>query len=100
MHCASLAMEVIAFLRDRKLPSMANIPTFAEAGGLAHYAPDVQEHIDRTASYVDRILKGARAADLPIHQPTKFELVILKTAKAIGITIPPAMLVCADKRIE
>ncbi len=93
--------QVTAFLRDRKLPSMANIPTFADAGGLAHYAPDVQEYIDRTASYVDRILKGARAADLPIHQPTKFELVInLETAKAIGITIPPAILMRADKRIE
>jgi putative ABC transport system substrate-binding protein len=89
------------FLRDRKLVSTATIPTFAEAGGLVHYAPDVQEYYDRTASYVDRILKGARAADLPIQQPAKFELVInLKTAKAIGITIPPALLLRADRRIE
>lgn len=93
--------QVMAFLHDRKLPSIGTIPTFAEAGGLVHYAPDVQEYYDRTASYVDRILKGARAADLPIQQPTKFELVInLKTAKAIGITVPPAVLVRADKRIE
>jgi len=91
----------MAFLQHRKLASIAIIPTFAEAGGLVHYAPDVQEYYDRTASYVDRILKGARAADLPIQQPTKFELVInLKTAKAIGITIPPAILVRADKVIE
>ena len=82
--------QITAFLRDRKLASIATIPTFAEAGGLVHYAPDVQEYYDRTASYVDRILKGAKAADLPIQQPTKYELVInLKTAKAIGITIPP-----------
>lgn len=93
--------QIMAFLRDRKLASIAAIPTFAEAGGLVHYAPDVQEYYDRTASYVDRILKGARAADLPIQQPTRFELVInLRTAKAIGITIPPAILVRADKVIE
>ena len=93
--------QIMAFLRDRKLPSIAPIPTFAEAGGLAHYAPDVHEYYDRTASYVDRILKGARAADLPIQQPTKFELVInLRTAKAIGLTIAPAILLRADKVIE
>ena len=93
--------QVAAFLRDRKLASIATIPTFAEAGGLVHYAPDVEEYYDRTASYVDRILKGARPADLPVQQPTKFELVInLKTAKAIGITIPPAIEVRADKRIK
>ena len=93
--------QVMVFLRERKLASIATYPTFAEGGGLVHYAPDIQEFYDRTASYVDRILKGARPADLPIQQPTKFELVInIKTAKAIGITIPPAILVRADKVIE
>jgi len=92
--------EIMDFLRNRKLPSMAMIPTFAEAGGLVHYAPDTQEFFDRTASYVARILMGANPADLPIQQPTKFELVInLKTAKAIGITVAPAILVRADRLI-
>ena len=92
--------QIMDFLRDRKLPSMGTIPTFAEAGGLVHYAPDTAEFYDRTATYVARILAGARPADLPIQQPTKFELVInLKTAKAIGITIPPEILVRADNVI-
>jgi putative tryptophan/tyrosine transport system substrate-binding protein len=93
--------QIMDFLRRRKLPSIATIPTFAEAGGLVHYAPDTHEFYDRTASYVARILAGAKPADLPIQQPTKFELVInLKTAKAVGITIPPAVLVRADKVIQ
>jgi len=92
--------QIMAALLKRKLPSIANIPLFAEQGGLIHYAPDVQEFFERTADYVDRILKGARPADLPVHQPTKYELVInVKTARAIGITIPPAVLARADRVI-
>ena len=93
--------QITAAFIKRKLPSMANIPLFAEYGGLVHYAPDVAEFFERTASYVDRILKGARPADLPIHQPTKYELVInIKTARAIGIAIPPAVLARADRLIQ
>jgi putative ABC transport system substrate-binding protein len=92
--------EIIAVLLKRRLPSIATIPLFAERGGLVHYAADVEEFFERTAGYVDRILKGARPADLPIHQPTKYEMVInVETARAIGIAIPPAVLARADRVI-
>src|SRR5262249_27558395 len=74
--------QIMAALLKRKLPSIANIPLFAEQGGLVHYAPDVEEYFERTAGYVDRILKGATPAELPVHQPTKYELVVnAKTAR-------------------
>ena len=93
--------QIVAALLKRKLPSIANIPLFAEKGGLVHYAPDVEEYFERTAGYVDRILKGAGPADLAVHQPTKYELVInIKTARAMGIAIPPAVLARADRVIE
>lgn len=93
--------EIMAFLRDHRLASIAPIPTFAEAGGLAHYSPDGRDFYDRTASYVDRILKGARPSELPVEEPTKFEFVInLSTAKAIGLTIPHNVLLRADRVIE
>jgi putative ABC transport system substrate-binding protein len=93
--------EIMAFLRKHRMASIAAIPTFSEAGGLAHFAPDGRDFYDRTASYVDRILKGARPPDLPVEEPTKFEFVInLRTAKAIGLTIPRSVLLRADKMIE
>lgn len=92
--------QIIAALLKRRLPSIGNIPLFAERGGLAHYAPDVEEFFERTAGYVDRILKGAKPWDLPVHQPTKYELVVnVETARAIGIAIPPAVLARADRVI-
>jgi len=89
-----------AFLRAR-LPSVFMGSAYVTSGGLLGYGPDLRAIAGRAAIYVDRILKGARPGDLPIEQPTKFELTInLKTAKALGLTIPPSLLQRADQVIE
>ena len=84
-----------------KLPSMHGFREDAEAGGLMSYGPDLADLFRRSATYVDKILKGAKPGDLPVEQPTKFELVInLKVAKALGLTIPASVLSRADQVIE
>jgi putative ABC transport system substrate-binding protein len=87
-------------LRHR-LPSVSAFRIHAEAGGLASYAEDLVDMHRRSAVFVDKILKGGKPADLPVEQPTKFELVInLRTARALGIEIPPSVLARADAVIE
>jgi putative ABC transport system substrate-binding protein len=93
--------SIIDFAMSHRAPVISGWPVFAKSGALCTYGPRLTESYRRVAYYVDRILKGAKPADLPIEQPTKFELVInLRTAKALGFTIPPSLLVSADDVIE
>ena len=93
--------RIVGFALKSRLPSVYNRREDVEAGGLMSYGADLADSYRRVAYYVDRILKGAKPADLPVEQPTKFELVInLKTAKQIGLTIPPNVLVRADRVIR
>src|SRR6266480_1662933 len=93
--------RIVGFVLKSRLPSMYFTRGAVEAGGLMYYGADTAESYRRVAIYIDKILKGAKPADLPVEQPTKFEFVInLKTAKQIGVTIPPSVLARADRVIK
>jgi putative ABC transport system substrate-binding protein len=93
--------RIIGFASKRRLPAVFPYTEAVDAGGLMYYGADLTESYRRVAYFVDRILKGAKPADLPVEQPTKFELVInLKTAKQIGLTIPPELLARATRLIK
>jgi putative tryptophan/tyrosine transport system substrate-binding protein len=93
--------RIVEFANQKRLPSIFHSRDFVDAGGLMCYGESTAQSLRRVASYVDKILRGAKPADLPVEQPTKFELVVnLKTAKQIGVTIPPNVLARADRVIR
>jgi putative ABC transport system substrate-binding protein len=94
-------VRILDFANNNKIPAMFEDSSYVVAGGLMSYGPDYQDVFRKAAIFVDKILKGAKPANLPIEQPTKFQLVInLKTAKALGLTVPPSLLTSADEVIE
>jgi putative ABC transport system substrate-binding protein len=92
---------IVSFAEKHRLPTVFGERASVEDGGLMSYGTDFADLLRRAATYIDKILKGTKPADLPVEQPTKFELVInLKTARALGLTIPPSLLLRADQVIE
>jgi len=98
---SALVRETIATIERHRLPAIYSERVFVTSGGLVYYGTDRMEQYRGAASYVGRILRGEKAGDLPFQLPTKYELVInLKTAKTLGLTIPPTLLFTADEVIE
>jgi len=94
-------MQIVDFVAKTRLPAIYPYRDFVVAGGLMSYSPSYEELFRRSATYVDKILKGAKPSDLPIEQPTKFELLVnMRTAKTLGVPIPPSLLLRADHVVE
>jgi putative tryptophan/tyrosine transport system substrate-binding protein len=97
----SAQRQIATLAIEHQLPAIYQVREFVQDGGLISYGPNLAEMTRRSAMFVDKILKGVKPADLPIEQPTKYELVInLKAAKALGLTVPPSLLTRADEVIE
>jgi putative ABC transport system substrate-binding protein len=93
--------RIVEFAAQNRLPAMYPFSEFMDDGGLVFYGPNFPEMFRRAATYVDKIIKGAKPADLPLEQPTRFEFILnAKTAKALGLTIPQSLVISADKVIE
>jgi putative ABC transport system substrate-binding protein len=94
-------IQINTLALNARLPTFSGIRDYVEAGGLMSYGPNFPDLFRRAAEFVDKILRGAKPADLPVEQPTRFDLVVnLKTAKALGLTVPPTLLARADEVIE
>jgi putative ABC transport system substrate-binding protein len=94
-------IQINTLALNARLPTFSGIRDYVEAGGLMSYGPNFPDLFRRAAEFVDKILRGAKPADLPVEQPTRFDLVVnLKTAKALGLTVPPPLLGRADEVIE
>jgi len=101
VHSQHARTRIVEFAIKHRLPSIGAWREFADAGGLMVYGVSIPDVFRRAVGYIDKILKGARPADLPVEQPTKFELIInMKTARTLGLTIPPSVLVRADEIIQ
>jgi putative ABC transport system substrate-binding protein len=98
---AASRVRIAEFALSRHLPSVFGWKEYAEAGGLMSYGPNLEDSWHEIAGFVDKILKGARSADLPVEEPARFELIVnLKTAQALGLTLPPTLVAAADEVIE
>ena len=104
LDCARLharAAQIVDLAMTGRLPALYPYSIYPEAGGLMSYGPDLRDGARRAAGYVDKILKGVRPADLPVEQPTKFELIVnLKTANALSLSVPQSVLVRADQVMQ